>query len=293
MSIGKEFLVENFPLFCIVIGLTFICIQNYTTYRRVSRYILIIMAETLLLSVFLVCERYLKNEGNVLGATIFSYLGYTLRPITLFLFIRLADTRVEKIHWLSALPLFINAVVYSLCFIPGAKEYLFTYQVLPDGTLQFVRGSILNFFSHFISALYLSYLIYVSLEKLKGKHISQAISILFCAVSVIVAVVVESIFFNRDLYLLNASIAVSTLFYYLFLYTERTKCDPLTGLFNRETYTTDLKKLNRYINAIIQLDMNGLKYLNDTFGHQAGDKALVTLAGIIEKCSKETCIFIV
>lgn len=28
-------------------------------------------------------------------------------------------------------------------------------------------------------------------------------------------------------------------------------------------------------------DMNGLKYINDTFGHEHGDKAIAELAGII------------
>jgi diguanylate cyclase (GGDEF)-like protein len=42
-------------------------------------------------------------------------------------------------------------------------------------------------------------------------------------------------------------------------------------------------KMRKDITGIIQLDMNGLKYLNDTYGHLEGDNGLLTIAKAIKK----------
>ena len=44
--------------------------------------------------------------------------------------------------------------------------------------------------------------------------------------------------------------------------------------------------MNKTINAVIQLDMNGLKWINDNQGHVAGDNALMTIGRICEKNAK-------
>lgn len=55
--------------------------------------------------------------------------------------------------------------------------------------------------------------------------------------------------------------------------------DELTGLYNRRTYEEDVDAitqggdLDNYI--IIALDVNGLKSINDTFGHKAGDELII------------------
>ena len=40
------------------------------------------------------------------------------------------------------------------------------------------------------------------------------------------------------------------------------------------------------ITGVIQFDMNGLKYINDNFGHAEGDKALAYIANLVTICSK-------
>jgi len=66
--------------------------------------------------------------------------------------------------------------------------------------------------------------------------------------------------------------------------------DPLTGLFNRygyeknvrEIYARD-KELNKK-DVLIFIDINRLKYINDTFGHLQGDMAIRTIAMVISEC---------
>ena len=40
------------------------------------------------------------------------------------------------------------------------------------------------------------------------------------------------------------------------------------------------------ITGVIQFDMNGLKYINDNYGHMEGDRALSTIAEVISKAAK-------
>lgn len=63
--------------------------------------------------------------------------------------------------------------------------------------------------------------------------------------------------------------------------------DPLTGIPNRrgmERYTTRLMERLRYSDekyCLMSIDMDGLKYINDTFGHLEGDRALTAAANLL------------
>ena len=65
--------------------------------------------------------------------------------------------------------------------------------------------------------------------------------------------------------------------------------DSLTGLYNRhklqESLNTEVERAKRYNRplSIIMIDMDGLKSINDTFGHAAGDEALKFVALSIQQ----------
>ncbi|WP_455539123.1 sensor domain-containing phosphodiesterase [Terrisporobacter sp.] len=70
--------------------------------------------------------------------------------------------------------------------------------------------------------------------------------------------------------------------------------DILTGLCNRNAYNEKLKEINKSeykSKGILFVDMNGLKYINDTFGHKHGDGAIKHLASVLKKHFKTEQIF--
>ncbi|GAB6167843.1 diguanylate cyclase [Clostridium carnis] len=71
--------------------------------------------------------------------------------------------------------------------------------------------------------------------------------------------------------------------------------DKLTGLYNRAYFEESIKKLNDKKNlpfSIIMGDVNGLKIVNDTFGHLEGDKLLVKISYVVKSvCRKNDIIF--
>ncbi len=62
--------------------------------------------------------------------------------------------------------------------------------------------------------------------------------------------------------------------------------DNLTGLYNRVYFEDELKRLEggrEYPVAVISVDLDGLKLINDAFGYEAGDNYLMAAAGILKE----------
>lgn len=283
MEAFKVYIIKNFILISLSIVLYINSILRYKQHKRISQCVIAITSIAIYLSIGNAISDYTKSQNNIIATTIMSAIGYSIRPICVYILILMSGFRVKKKYFfLTYLPLIINAIIYIFAFIPATKDAVFGFVPNGAGGISFFGGP-LRFSSHIVSALYLGFLLYISISQLKGKHISHGLSILLCSLFVVAAVVIES-FFSEDGsidYLLNNTIVASTVVYYLFLYTEKTQIDVLTGLFNRETFYSDIKRMDKSITGVIQFDMNGLKYINDNFGHQEGDKALSTISSIL------------
>ena len=73
--------------------------------------------------------------------------------------------------------------------------------------------------------------------------------------------------------------------------THLSYIDPLTSLYNRFYFD---KKIAEYVKkhlfpvGIMFGDVNGLKLINDTFGHQEGDEFLIIVSKILKEVCNET-----
>ncbi|MCB1649199.1 MAG: EAL domain-containing protein [Pseudomonadales bacterium] len=69
--------------------------------------------------------------------------------------------------------------------------------------------------------------------------------------------------------------------------------DPLTGLENRRLFKDRLEhsikqvRRSKRIMALLFIDLDGFKNVNDTLGHEAGDELLVVVAGRLKECVRE------
>lgn len=72
--------------------------------------------------------------------------------------------------------------------------------------------------------------------------------------------------------------------------------DPLTNLFNRRRFREELEywtaqsRRHNVIGALLFLDMDDFKHINDTLGHQVGDELLVRIADMLRERLRETDI---
>ena len=66
---------------------------------------------------------------------------------------------------------------------------------------------------------------------------------------------------------------------------EQARRDPLTGVLNHGAIVDELTRLTENSDdshlAVAMVDVNGLKAINDTYGHQTGDTALKAVAGAL------------
>ena len=71
---------------------------------------------------------------------------------------------------------------------------------------------------------------------------------------------------------------------------ELAETDPLTGVLNRRAFdqqaALEIERAKRYSRdlAVILLDIDHFKQINDQYGHSAGDEVLVTIANLIIPC---------
>jgi diguanylate cyclase (GGDEF)-like protein len=69
--------------------------------------------------------------------------------------------------------------------------------------------------------------------------------------------------------------------------------DPLTGLLNRRKFEEVLQHeagmaIRYQPLSLLMIDVNLFKQVNDSYGHQAGDEALKTVARVLKSCSRST-----
>ena len=285
MNIANSIL-SNLPLFAACIIVIFLAIRNYNVRKVESINFLVFVGLLLILFVVVLMEEYASYQGMVVVGTIFTSIGYITRPILLYVFTLIANMgqkRRKIFYILVGSLLILNTIVYifPLFFgVEGISTAVFSYHLLSNGHAEFVRGTtFLNYSSHIVSAVLLVVLIYLSIVRFHGKHRRDGWVFILCALIILATVIVEMAASRSDL--LNIICAICALIDYIFIMTVNALRDPLTGLYNRETYYIDISKYKHLVNGIVQIDMNELKYLNDNFGHSAGDKALYFISRVL------------
>lgn len=292
----SNFFASNIPLFSICLVLILISIRNFKVRKKESVYFLIFTGILLILSVVVVMEQYASVTGNIYLATIFTSIGYAARPVLILIFILLANMNEKRSIWYYRVfigLLCVNALVYVIPWffnVPWMSTAVFHYELV-DGKAVFQYGGFLNYTSHAIALFFLVVLIYFSIASFQGKHRRDGIVLILCGLIILATVITEMVTKRTDL--LNIISGICIMIDYIFIISINASRDPLTRLYDRRTYYEDLTKYENLINGIIQLDMNELKYYNDSFGHEAGDEALVSLANIFTSSivSKNMCAY--
>lgn len=213
-------------------------------------------------------------------------IAYLMIPITAFFFVLYVKdaiiTQTKYKNHLRYLAITFVAIVLInvLLQITGVLVYI----EMMDYTLPIIL----------ISAIYLAYLIYLEVNVY---HNNEAKRFVKFTIILLISLMLEigsfffhafnsiSSFFRIGIVLFFAMLVLDTFVYVrtnmrrkdeTLLLEKMAYKDYLTGGFNRSAYERDVQK---YLDTVkefrlILLDLNDLKYINDTFGHSQGDEAI-------------------
>ncbi len=270
----KELFQVNFtPLISLIFLLTFL-LTNSLSDKRLNKQFIITIALVFSLLIVDSIEYYLSTLSiPTYGRIVMSILGYTLRPIIIMNVILLVHQFKPKKLILYFIPCII---VFIVCFTALFTDIAFSY----DENNEFVRGP-LGLTPHIASIFYLILTFYFSLTMYKEKSILENVIVITLISAIIFAIIIEMAFKIEGI--LNMSIVISITFYYLYINVQASKRDILTGALNRHSFYIDSKRIDKSLFAIISMDLNDLKIINDNNGHDAGDKLLIGFTSIVSK----------
>ena len=230
------------------------------------RFIWVTVVSCLLLALEDMLETVAATDPDLLfWRILLSVIGYILRPVAAVGLLAAVSSPAKR-TWKLWIPALINTSVNLTAFFsPVAFSY--------DEGYDFVRGP-LGYVVFAVSFLYLFQILYVILHRFyEGKRSERWL--LVCSVlGVLAAAIVDAWLAGRHL---NEAILIGCICILFFLRTPDNYLDPLTSLRNRFAYYDDSENLTRNITAVASIDMNGLKRLNDSRGHAAGDAALAAI----------------
>lgn len=261
------YLIDNWAL--ILVLLAFIITLKITVFldkKTVIRmYVLIV--SVFLLSIIVFTEFYLAKTGGYVDVrTVLMAIRYSATPIIISYIL---FTLAKKKRWYLIVPALVVAIINIISIFTGI-----VFSLNDSGELQ--RG-FLGFLPYVAVGVYSVVLIF-SLIWESNKQLTEIIPILFLAFVFISGLIFPFVVGKEYLRIFCTTIAIALFVYYVFQILQLTKKDSLTGLFNRHAYYVAIKNNSKDITAIVSIDMNGLKTINDNDGHQEGDRAIMTLA---------------
>lgn len=179
---------------------------------------------------------------------------------------------------------FIIPIVYFLVFTVTAPfNHLFFYI---DSSNKYHRG--IWFWQvqciYFMFFTYAMVLLFWNRNKINRKDF---VPMVIFPIPPAIGLVLQMMIYGLSMAWNLASISILTI--YIYIQNKKSSIDYLTGLFNRRQLDIYLKSVvkenkNNGLFAILMIDVNDFKTINDTWGHDMGDRAIKHCAKILKEC---------
>lgn len=212
-------------------------------------------------------------------------LGFTFAPLVpicavLYVYKKTNQYRKinNKIFWLSG-PLVINSITSV-----GSYTSNWIFSITSEN--MYVRGPLWS-----ISPMtcYFYYIVnFVVLYNNRKKLNKEELLILSMLTLIPAVMSIFQLYYFVYLTIWNST-AIAVIINYIFIIHSQIKIDPLTGLGNRVAYNEYIANLRRKSNivlAVVNIDLDDFKSINDVYGHHEGDKVLRLFAMQLEDIFK-------
>ena len=279
----KWFIEMNFSTLIIIVYMSVFLLINSIFPKKINNVFGKSLVLTVIEMIAYCAELYTASFDNpTILRIFFSAVGYSVRPMIIYLFVKLLlrDKKLNKrIQRLILLPVPINMIIaFSAFFTDVAYSY--------DLSNNFVRGP-LGFSTHIVCIIYLIAMMVLTVKKFCNKDYSEGLLIFLIVFVNVLAMIMES-FAGMHGVIRNAY-SLSIVLYFSFFCVENFKRDSLTGARNRQCLYIDSEKHKAELTAVVSVDLNDLKKINDIQGHAKGDEAICTVVNTIMKVIPKGC----
>lgn len=208
---------------------------------------------------------------------VFIMIGYITRVFLLMsaVYILKRDSLTQRARLLLLAPAMLNVAVILSAFFTDKVFWIDENNVL--------HRELLSYTPHVTSLTYFFTTLAISIKRYRQGYRDEGRLLFISLAAVMTGVVSEIVLKTRGV--LISAVLLMLAFYYLYLHMEHFKRDTLTGVLNRMSFFADIEDTQRgAITALCEIDMNGLKQINDTQGHESGDRAIRDISAIILGC---------
>lgn len=199
-----------------------------------------------------------------------SAMQFAAAPLSPLILLRIyRRNHSTQLEWLLALPAVLTALLSISSFQTGLVLRVEPGNIYSRGPL-----FLLPFFA---SAFYMIFFFRsVSQRETPGRR-REAIFLLCAGIALTGACTLEIVFVIR--YMIWSTTAAMLLIYFLVLTILKVLYDPQTGVYSRLAYGKRLESIQEGDQlTLAMIDMNGLKGINDRYGHKAGDQAIAQIS---------------
>jgi len=264
----KAYLLQNWPLILVLLAFAISLFTTVFFEKKMITRLYFLVGSIFLLSIIVFLEFYWADLAEFNNARLVMIaLRYSATPLLIAL---ICLTLIKKMRWFIFIPALLLVVLNIISIFTGI-----VFSIDPE-TSKMVHGPIW-LIPYIFVGLYSVFLITLLIKR-SNKRLMEILPIAFFAFALGSGLVLPFILGADYAPIFCSTIAIALFAYYEFSILQLVKKDSLTGLLNRHAYFADINNDPKSITALISLDMNGLKTLNDNEGHATGDEALVTLA---------------
>ena len=270
-----EYIIQNWALLLVLLGFAVSLISTVFLEKKVIFRMYALIAEMLLLSILVYVEFHLTGQPDISSVrSILIAVRYSATPLIIAQVI-FTITKPQK--WYVFVPAILLTVIDFISIPTGI-----VFCIDDSGAMQ--RGP-LGLLPYIMVGIYCALLVLLMIRN-SSRQSAEIIPIVYFCFAFLTGIIMPFIIGKDYAQLFCTTLAISVFVYYVFLILRVTKKDPLTGLLNRQAYYSDIANEPEEITALVSIDMNGLKIINDTEGHTAGDTAISTIANCFRRAAK-------
>lgn len=279
-----EFLTDNFVMIYELGGLVILLFVGAHISFEMKRRTLIAVGLLFVELILFVAEKYTQTFPKLsIMRPLLTAALYSIYPMIIIVLMLLTTTGMSK-------KLFGILMIPEMICVPLFFTSHWTHIVFYFHESNNYAGGPLSRLPYFLFAFYVFvFLIHNFIYMKNTSRVNRMIIAYITLGPLIGALLFMLLQADKDY---SAIFTSGILLYFTYIYIHMAKIDPLTGLYNRQSYYQDIEENSRYISGVVSIDMNDLKYLNDTFGHSAGDEALKAVAKIMkENCGRNATVY--